>query len=287
MMIIASGVTQQYIAKMRTYVIGDVHGAAKALLQCLTRSGFRIGTDRLIQLGDVCDGWGQVFEVIEILRNIPNLISIKGNHDEWFNQYLLKGEHPTGWLHGGHATLNSYCYQYEKALYSDKAQWITSLQPEHVDIGHHLFFRNQQLYFIDDQNRMYCHAGFDRTQYVDYLAVAAPTEFYWDRKMWNEAMSCTGDQRLKTANEFTHIFIGHTATTNWSSRGGELDSKREGGQWKMSKTPITFPMTRGCVTNMDTGGGFNGKVSIMDVDTREVWQSDLVQDIYNNEVGRN
>ena len=39
---------------MKTFVIGDIHGAYKALLQCFERSGFDYEKDHLIVLGDVC-----------------------------------------------------------------------------------------------------------------------------------------------------------------------------------------------------------------------------------------
>jgi serine/threonine protein phosphatase 1 len=38
---------------MRTLVMGDIHGAHKALVQCLEKSGFNMEHDRLIQLGDI------------------------------------------------------------------------------------------------------------------------------------------------------------------------------------------------------------------------------------------
>ncbi len=42
---------------MRTFVLGDVHGAARALKQVLERSSFDYSADRLVCLGDVADGW--------------------------------------------------------------------------------------------------------------------------------------------------------------------------------------------------------------------------------------
>lgn len=41
---------------MATYVLGDIHGAFKALEQVLARSPFEPLEDRLIFLGDVADG---------------------------------------------------------------------------------------------------------------------------------------------------------------------------------------------------------------------------------------
>jgi serine/threonine protein phosphatase 1 len=41
---------------MRTFAIGDIHGAYKAMMQCFERSGFDYKKDHLIVMGDVCDG---------------------------------------------------------------------------------------------------------------------------------------------------------------------------------------------------------------------------------------
>ncbi len=67
---------------MRTFVIGDIHGAYKALVQVLERAGFDYENDKLISLGDVTDGWSETAESIEELMKIKNLVYIKGNHDE-------------------------------------------------------------------------------------------------------------------------------------------------------------------------------------------------------------
>lgn len=40
-------------ATSREFVIGDIHGAYRALRQCLTRSDFNYDHDHLICLGDV------------------------------------------------------------------------------------------------------------------------------------------------------------------------------------------------------------------------------------------
>jgi serine/threonine protein phosphatase 1 len=55
---------------MKTFVIGDIHGNYRALLQCLERSGFNKEIDTLIQLGDVADGWSETAECVEELLRI-------------------------------------------------------------------------------------------------------------------------------------------------------------------------------------------------------------------------
>ena len=80
------------------------------------------------------------------------------------------------------------------------------------------------------------------------------------------------------------IFIGHTPTTNWKeketiSNAGIILSQK--GQ------PKTIPMFADKIVNVDTGAAFVGKLTLMNVDTLEYWQSDTVKDLYPNEKGRN
>ena len=74
----------------KTFVIGDIHGANKALEEVLEKSNFDYDNDTLISLGDLCDGYSETPQVIETLMKIKNLVSIIGNHDSWLYDYLTK-----------------------------------------------------------------------------------------------------------------------------------------------------------------------------------------------------
>ena len=65
---------------------------------------------------------------------------------------------------------------------------------------------------------------------------------------------------------YKEIYIGHTPVT----RIGE-----------------TIPIQKACVWNVDTGAAFKGPLTIMDVDTKEYWQSEPLNELYFNEKGRN
>jgi len=69
--------------------------------------------------------------------------------------------------------------------------------------------------------------------------------------------------RLKLYDE---IYIGHTPTT---------------------KINQTIPVNKTCIWNVDTGAAFNGPLTILDIETKEFWQSDLLPSLYPNEKGRN
>ena len=96
--------------------------------------------------------------------------------------------------------------------------------------------------------------------------------FYWDRTLWETALAMdpelpkTSDYYPKRFRQYSEIYIGHTPTTYI----GE-----------------STPHNRANIWNIDTGAGFAGKLSIIDVDTNEFWQSDPLYLLYHNENGRN
>jgi serine/threonine protein phosphatase 1 len=96
--------------------------------------------------------------------------------------------------------------------------------------------------------------------------------YNWDRTLWE--MALTMDKRIRKDSKlypkrlllFHEIFIGHTPTLYYD---------------------VTVPM-QGCnVWNVDTGAAFYGKLSVLDADTKDYWQSDTVQQLYPAERGRN
>lgn len=258
-----------------TFVIGDIHGNHKALKQVLERSGFDYDNDTLIQLGDVADGWSETYECVEELLKIKNLIAIKGNHDEWFNEYLYMGIHPDGWRQGGYMTAKSYLKQIGKEdmiVKKDSGNYLCALNPSDVPLSHHEFFRNQLLYHIDDKNRVFVHAGFNR--HLPFKKQDVRHIYFWDRDLWASALSYESMRsdvadkplKFKMKDDFHEIYIGHTATIFWD---------------------IDKPMKAANIWNLDTGGGAHkGKLTIMNVDTKEYWQSDTSIELYPDEKGR-
>lgn len=246
---------------MRTFVMGDIHGAHKALVQCLERSGFNREEDTLIQLGDVCDGWNEVYECVEELFSIRNLVPIRGNHDDWFMEFHHTGHHGSQWEHGAHATAHSYLRAAGKGLVNPNV-----LLPDMVDPAHRKFFEDQLMYHIDTTGRLFIHGGFNRHT---GLEMTMPLLYFWDRDLWSEALSWESmvdrTHPFKIKGAYPTIFIGHTTTMNWGK---------------------DVPMRAANIWNLDTGAGFKGKLTIMDVDTEQYWQSDPVRELYPNQKGR-
>jgi serine/threonine protein phosphatase 1 len=253
---------------MKIYVIGDIHGQHKALVQCLERSNFDYENDTLISLGDIVDRGLESWECVDTLLKIKNLIAIRGNHDDWFNHFLTKGKHPAEWLQGGENTLKSYVKHAGRVIEvsSKMGTYVSSLTNYDIDPKHIEFFNNQIPFYIT-QNKCFVHGGFNRKESI---YTQDPNNLWWDRDLWNVALSCSTGQKLKTVDGFDEIYIGHTPTIHWNEVGiDELGNK------KLIK--IINPMNEGGVWNMDTGAAYTGgRLSIMDTNTKELFQSDKI-----------
>jgi len=246
--------------KGRTLVVGDIHGSAKALEQVLERCNFDYNKDKLIQLGDVADGWGETSECVDILLDIKqrsnkenNPVFIRGNHDVWVYDWLLYGDLPIVWTEqGGKATLENYI-KTGMFMYS-----------EHINF----WCKEQVDWHLDDSNRLYIHAGwayregeFPASAKYPVNAGTIAKECHWDRTLLSGAKSGK-TQGLNALKEFKEVFIGHTATKS------------------------SLPENYLNLWNLDSGCGWHGRLTIMDVDTKEYWQSDFCKELYPNEIGR-
>jgi serine/threonine protein phosphatase 1 len=245
--------------------MGDIHGAYKALRQCLERSSFNYDNDWLIQLGDIVDGYPEVYECVEELLKLKKLVPIKGNHDDWFHSFIETDFHPSSWTYGGKGTLLSYLSHAGKngKFFAVGSGYNTSLVSNDVPQTHKDFFNSQQLYHIDEQDRCFVHGGFNR-----HLPFSKQKKenFFWDRSLWAESLQThTYNKNIQLpddffdAVDFREIYIGHTPTTKWGT---------------------DKPLRALNILNLDTGAGHSGRLTIMDIDTKKYWQSDPLLELY-------
>ena len=244
------------MGKERTFVIGDIHGALKALLQVLERANITTH-DTLIFLGDYVDGWSQTPQLLNYLiqlKTTHNCVFLRGNHDELCSKWLKNDEADAVWLfHGGQATVDSY---------EDIPMNIRNI--------HTYFLDNLENYYLDTENRLFVHAGYTNLNGVEHEYF--PKMLYWDRSLWEMALCMDKNLKIgdklypKRLSKYKEIFIGHTA---------------------LSRIDENTPVNAANVWNVDTGAAHKNALTIMDVDTKEFWQSDPVYTLYPNEKGRN
>ena len=152
----------------RTLVFGDIHGGLKALEQLLDKVDL-VSTDKLIFLGDYVDSWSESAKVIDFLIKLEksnDCIFIKGNHDVWCEDWLQTEIQNKTWLqHGGKSTVESY------------QNYCQIQKSEHLE-----FFKKMKFYEIDNQNRLFIHAGF--TSMHGPEKEFYKSNFSWDRTLW-------------------------------------------------------------------------------------------------------
>ena len=239
----------------RTLVIGDIHGGLRALRQLIDRASVSSG-DTLVFLGDYVDSWSESPQVLDFLIYLDTkhtCIFMRGNHDDLLLEWLCGKDNDLWFQHGGESTIIAY----------------SKLTDEDRD-RHVAFLSRLRTFYIDDENRLFVHAGFTNQHGIEKEYF--PRMVFWDRTLWEMALAM--DRNLKEGDEnyprrLTHykeIYIGHTPTT---------------------KSNQTTPLNIANIWNIDTGAAFYGPLTCIDADSKEFWQSDPLPDLYPEERGRN
>jgi serine/threonine protein phosphatase 1 len=248
----------------RTLCIGDLHGGLYALEQLLERANVT-REDKLIFLGDYVDGWETSFQLIQFLIQLNKThecVFIKGNHDVWLEEFLrtkiepMLGYGNTWSDRGGASTMLSY----------NKSNGVDSLE-------HYHFVRDLQPYYIDDENRLFVHGGYTS---INGVEETSNHDLWWDRYLLEIAIthetkngSNKGEYERtypKILKKYKEIFVGHTTTQFWGT---------------------IKPIFACNLINLDTGGGHvHGVATIMDVETKNYWQSDRLGTLYPEDTHR-
>lgn len=227
-------------------VIGDIHGMYKKLLDVLKLSEFDNELDLLIVIGDICDRGDSSWEVAEYLLTIKNLIFIRGNHDDWFLNWANKSPYfdRFNWARlGGDTTMKSY----------DKHKM------DNINKHRELYASSILYYIIGD--KCFVHGGFGPE--INIAAQANVGTCCWDRtlvemqfkpitKLYKEGdKMALSDVPVRFKDGFKEVYIGHTPTTYFGYRE---------------------PVMSAGIINVDTGCGKGGKLTILDIDSKEYWQ---------------
>ena len=223
----------------RTFVLGDIHGAYRALRQCLERASFHPETDHLIALGDVADGWPETKACIDQLLSLKNLTYLLGNHDYWTLEWMQTGVGNVNWYEqGGKATVESY-----QGTVPDS----------------HIHFLKQALPFFLKDNRLFVHAGFDPDRPIEDQSLHT---LIWDRSFARMALNFHANGEPGKLTVYDEVYLGHTPTSS------------------------AKPIHAGSVWLMDTGAGWSGNLTMMNIETREMFTSDPVPQLYPGIEGR-
>ena len=70
---------------------------------------------------------------------------------------------------------------------------------------------------------------------------------------------------IRFKDDIKEVFVGHTQTATWD---------------------LGVPIIADKLVMIDTGAGFKGRLTLMDVETKDFWQSDKLSRLYTNETAR-
>lgn len=219
----------------RIFCTTDSHGCLNELLDCFKQSNFDYEKDKLIHCGDLVDRGPDSFLLVEELMKIKNLITIRGNHDQIHEEWIRTGVH-----HMAKYFIETRI-SYEKAL-NYSGLYLSSKVPD----SHVKFFKNQLPYYIDEQNRCFVHAGYDRHNPIEQ---SDEDTLYWSYDLFRGSLTCKGKDIYQDVNNFKRVFLGHQTTLNW----------------KVNGKPGTKPIYSHNIVNCDTGMCYGGRLSLLDI----------------------
>ena len=105
-------------------------------------------------------------------------------------------------------------------------------------------------------DKLFVHGGFDPDKPLEKQGLEMLT---WDRSLIEDAHRKEMRSEKHRYTAFKEIFLGHTTTEMFGS-----------------DKPLKF-----CnIWALDTGAGWSGRLTLMDIDTKNYWQSDPVGLLY-------
>lgn len=168
---------------MRHFVIGDIHGHARAL-DAILNTIAPVRSDRITFLGDYIDHGPHSKAVLDTLMALGNTARpIAGNHEVLMLAALTDTDVQREWLrYGGEQTLTSFGVDHIRQIPDRYIRWLAQLP-----------------WYIEDENAVFVHAGAN-----PYQAMNKQTE---NDLLWRHLPA-----PIRLANGKT-LYCGHTPRT--------------------------------------------------------------------------
>ncbi|MBO0449568.1 serine/threonine protein phosphatase [Enterococcus sp. MJM12] len=200
--------------KKYVYAIGDIHGEYELFKKLLAY--FDSKQHQLVLMGDLNDRGKRSKECLLLGKNLVEkfgAIYLRGNHEEYFLQFLTK---PEDWfasyLHnGGKETIESLLHKGACEEYSptEIAMMIRSRYRDLVD------FLTQRPLYYEWEDYIFVHAGVDLTK--EDWHDTAPADFIWIREPFHNGKNKTG-KKIVFGHTITPMLHGDMMTTDlWLS----------------------------------------------------------------------
>ena len=277
---------------MRRLIVGDIHGQYDLLIETLKSAGFNPDEDVLYGLGDFCDRGERNLDVLRYLMSLgDNFKSVFGNHDIWIWQYLHEGIKTTKkefsidfaswidkpctipymtpdvescWVWNGGETTESELYHLDEDEGKRIFDWIGKL-PYKIELDKYTIVHTPSLKPVMGKNIDQTTLTLTETMEKN-LCEKDYDSWFWDRDIISmsnvfskRGLKIIPDSVKNTfGSDHKTYIIGHTPITEGPLYDSELN-----------------------MITLDTGAfvrkerfNIEGKMTVMDLDTLEYWQTD-------------
>jgi serine/threonine protein phosphatase 1 len=156
-------------------------------------------------------------------------------------------------------TLEWMKYGMAEDVWLDQGGMATLRSYNHTPDPVHMNFLDEALPFFQLDDKLFVHAGFDPLRPIEQQGIQT---FLWDRNLSRIALDLYSKGIHSRLTGYDEVYIGHTPV------------------------PFGMPIHTGGVWLMDIGAGWSGVLSMMDIDTKDMYISDPVPTLYPGVEGR-
>ncbi|WDE14766.1 metallophosphoesterase [Acinetobacter schindleri] len=181
------------------YVVGDLHGCYRLLMQELEKIRFNFEQDLLICTGDLVDRGSENLECISLLDQ-PWFSSVRGNHEEM----CIKGRDDV-WIQDMHARNGGEWFYLLSTEKQDELSEILSKLPLVIEIQ------------LEDKNIGILHADIDihdwnqfKTNIVKGERKIPGLTSAYTNALWGRGRIRHHSKRYGTVKNIDEIYLGHT-----------------------------------------------------------------------------
>ena len=200
------------------WVVGDIHGYCETFEALLGRLNLSDG-DMVVCLGDLIDRGPDSLGVLRVVRDRPEVSSIRGNHDEMLRLSLSPkhGRMMKSWLkYGGQQTLQSMPGDEAERL-EEARGWVGFVE----SLPTQLVLRDFRL----------AHAGYVEGKDLD---TQSNQDLMWSRGIFEQSTPLDEERQILVGHTTTQVLMGDDSDGIWES-------------------PVLLPDGRPSVIGIDTG----------------------------------
>ena len=181
------------------YVVGDLHGCYRLLMQELEKIRFNFEQDLLICTGDLVDRGSENLECISLLDQ-PWFLSVRGNHEEM----CIKGRDDV-WIQDMHARNGGEWFYLLSTEKQDELSAIFSQLPLVIEIQ------------LEDKKIGILHADIDIHDWNQFKTNIAKGErkipgltSAYTNALWGRGRIRHHSKRYGTVKNIDEVYLGHT-----------------------------------------------------------------------------